>query len=135
MDTPPSTLTDVQKVAGGVELEVTFEDGHAERVKVRQLKIIKEFDRYLAVQDDETAEVELVCDKPKGWAETLAPESFDRIADLSQELNLPLFRNRYRRLRARSEAINPGLAARIEKEAVDRVSEAVAASPALSSRS
>lgn len=108
MDTTPPALTDVQKVAGGVEIEVTFEDGRKERVKVRQVKIITEFDAYLRVQDDEGAEVELVCDKPKGWAETLTSESFDAIAELSQDLNLPLFLKRYRRLKARSEAMNPG---------------------------
>jgi hypothetical protein len=126
MDDQPPAISDVQKVAGGVEIEVTYEDGTKEFVKVRQIKIIKEFDAYLRAQDDESAEVELVCSKPKGWAETLTAESFDAVAEKSQELNLPLFRNRYRRLQARSEAMNPGF---MGKAIRDVLAKARGASP------
>jgi hypothetical protein len=124
MDDSPSAISAVQKIAGGVEVEVTYDDGNKERVRVRQVKIIKEFDAYLRVQDEEGAEVELVCDKPKGWAETLTSESFDALAELSQELNLPLFLKRYRRLKARSEAMNPGF---MEKAQRDIAARALAA--------
>jgi hypothetical protein len=120
MDDQPPALSEVQKIAGGVEIEVTYQDGHTERVKIHQLSPIKDFQRYLEVQNNEIEEVELYCRRQSGWAESLTPESFDAIADKGQELNLPLFRNWYRRLKARSEAMNPGFFTRAIKSASEQ---------------
>jgi hypothetical protein len=130
MDEPPSALSEVQKVAGGVELEIAYEDGRTERVKVRQLSPIKDFDRYLAaMQNDEADSVELYCGREKGWAETLSAESFNAIANKGQELNLPLFRDSYRRLKARSEAINPGFLEKATSAALEKILHPEPASP------
>jgi hypothetical protein len=112
-------MDELKTIAGGVELEVEYLDGRTERVKVRQIRPI-ERQRYLDCFNDDSASIELFCGKEKGWADTLTPESFDLVADKGQELNLPLFRNWYRRLKARSEAMNPGLLAKAEETALER---------------
>lgn len=110
-------MSELTQLVGGEELDIRYADGREERVKVRVLPV-KERERYLEVMNDEAAQVELFCAREKGWAETLAPESYDAIADKGQELNLPLFQNWYRRLKGRSEAMNPGVLAKATENAV-----------------
>jgi len=79
-------------IAGGVEMEVTLLDGTKETVKVRQIPVSKVQSFVFAVGlGNESDCVELYCDKPKGWADTLAAASVDAVADKGQELNLPFF--------------------------------------------
>lgn len=122
MDEPQTPGSGLQKLVGGVEVDIEYLDGRPERVKVRYLPM-RQMARYLEVFQDEEATVELFCDKPKGWASTLCPDSYTAIADRGQELNLPLFRNWYRRLTARSEAINPGFLAKAQSEALKKLAE------------
>jgi hypothetical protein len=78
-------------VAGGVEMMVHYQNnGASETVKVRQIPISKVQDFLLGMANEALA-VELYCDKPKGWADTLTLESASAIADKGQELNRPFF--------------------------------------------
>lgn len=104
-------MSELAKLVGGVELDIEYLDGRPERVKVRHLPM-RQMERYLEIFNNEAACVELFCDREKGWADTLSPDSYGAIADKGQELNLPLFQNWFRRLKARSEAMNPGLVER-----------------------
>lgn len=128
-------------VVGGAELDIKYLDGREERVKVRQLTV-KSMDRYLEVFADESAAIELFCEKEKGWADRLSPESFDALIEKAEALNLPLFRNWYRRLTARSDIMNPGLVERAQKAAsaaieasVSRVTRSASTTSAPSSES
>jgi hypothetical protein len=76
-------------VAGGIDLTVNFQNGNgSEVVKVRQIPISK-LQEYLNGLGDEAKTIELYCDKPKGWADTLTLESATQIADKGQGLNSP----------------------------------------------
>lgn len=128
--------SDLTQLIGGEELDITYLDGRAaERIKVRVLPV-EERHRYLETMNNEAAQVELFCAREPGWAAKLSAESYDAIADKGQELNLPLFRNWYRRLNARTEALNPGLRERIEEKAIADAAAAIAeASPSINSAS
>jgi hypothetical protein len=79
-------------IAGGVELEVTHLDGTNETVKVRQIPISKVQQLLFALGVANEADcLELYCDKPKGWADTLIGASVNAVADKGQEINLPFF--------------------------------------------
>jgi hypothetical protein len=79
-------------VAGGVEMEVIFQDGTKENVKVRQIPLskIQEFSTAVAFSNMADA-VDLYCDKEKGWADRLSYESARAVMDKGCELNLPFF--------------------------------------------
>jgi hypothetical protein len=79
-------------IAGGVELEVTHLDGSKETIKVRQIPVsqIQQF-AFAISWGNESAAIELYCDKPKAWTDTLSFESASAIADKGQEINLPFF--------------------------------------------
>jgi len=84
-------------VAGGADLEIHYQrNGDKELVRVRQIPISK-IQAFLLAMGDEAATIELYCDKPKGWADTLSVESANAIADLGQELNLPFLNAWWRR--------------------------------------
>jgi hypothetical protein len=103
-------------INGGTEILVLFNDGkEPETVKVRQLpvKLMPEFSKTMG---NEPAQIELYCDKPSGWSETLTPESSNEIADLGLELNLDFFGKWFRRQKRTSEAMNPGISEKIQKE-------------------
>lgn len=89
--------TELVTIAGGVELVVTYQNnGASETVKVRQLPVSK-IQQFILTMADEAQSIELYCDKPKGWADTLTVESANAVADKGQELNLPFFAAWFRR--------------------------------------
>jgi hypothetical protein len=95
-------------IAGGVELEVAYQNnGHKEMVKVRQIPISK-IQNFVFALANEAEAIELYCDKPKGWADTLSVESASAIADKGQELNLPFFAAWFRRQIRWRESQQPG---------------------------
>lgn len=112
--------------------------GTKDRALVRKFRA-KSMDRYLVVQGNEGAAVELYCNRPRGWSDILTPESYTAIATAGQELNLPFFQGWYRRLKAAGEAMRPGLDRKVEEIAVAevqrRVEEAVASAPTTSAPS
>jgi hypothetical protein len=122
MDETPPTQSGSPSAARGVELDISFLDGRSERVIVRRLPI-RQMSVYLDCFQDEAASVELFCDQEKGWADKLTADSYTAIADKGQELNLPIFGNWYRRLTARSEAMNPGLLKKALDAALAKIQE------------
>jgi len=87
-------------IAGGVDLEVSYRDNHAagamEIVRVRQIPISK-LSEFLSAMGNEARAIELYCDKPSGWADTLTVESANAVADTGQEINLPFLNAWWRR--------------------------------------
>jgi hypothetical protein len=84
-------------IAGGVDLEVAFQNnGDREVVKVRQVPISK-IPEFLLAMGNEARAIELYCDKPSGWADTLTVESANAVADTGQEINLPFLNAWWRR--------------------------------------
>jgi hypothetical protein len=84
-------------IAGGVELEVAFQNnGDREVVKVRQVPISK-IPEFLLAMGNEARSIELYCDKPSGWADTLTVDSANAVADAGQEINLPFLNAWWRR--------------------------------------
>jgi hypothetical protein len=94
-------------IAGGVELEVTYQDGNKETVKVRQVPISK-IENFIFALANESQAIELYCDRQKGWADTLSIESASAIADKGQELNMPFFAAWFRRQMKWRESQQPG---------------------------
>jgi hypothetical protein len=97
MDEAEKQAQELITVAGGVEMEVNFQNnGDKETVKIRQIPISK-LQNFIMAMGDEAAAIELYCDKPKGWADKLTMESASAVADKGQELNLPFFAAWFRR--------------------------------------
>jgi hypothetical protein len=96
-------------IAGGVEMEVSFQNnGDKETVKVRQIPISK-IQNFIFAMSNEADAIEVYCDKPKGWADTLSIESASAVADKGQELNLPFFAAWFRRqMKWRESQQQPG---------------------------
>jgi hypothetical protein len=69
--------------------QVARRDGTAEEVRVR-LVSVRELPRFLTLQDDEAAVLELVCDRPAGWADGLAPAAHFELIGRARALNFPL---------------------------------------------
>ena len=85
------TAAELVVVSGGIEVEVHYQNnGAAETVKVRHIPISK-MQEFTTTIGDESRSIELYCDKPKGWADTLQPESASKIATKGQKLNGPFF--------------------------------------------
>ena len=77
---------------GGLKLTVHFEplaDGTpvlAEEIKVRQIPV-RDYDAGFAFLEDEPALVGFLCAKPKAWALTLAPASFEEVLEKGRLVN------------------------------------------------
>jgi len=93
MDQPAETKEDdLITVVGGAELEITRQDGSKETVKVRQIPLSKMQAFSMAVGFGNMSDaIDLYCDKPKGWGDTLSLESAKAVMDKGCELNLPFF--------------------------------------------
>ncbi|RME73424.1 MAG: hypothetical protein D6781_00410 [Verrucomicrobia bacterium] len=109
---PASTpeLTPEQRAAavtGGRELTARHADGSTEVVHVRLLPV-RLLGKYQQLAVDEAASVELFCDRPQGWADTLAEESFIEILSVGEELNLDPLSRYLARQTARMQKLNPG---------------------------
>jgi hypothetical protein len=130
-------MSDEQKVreelvtiAGGVELEVTYQNnGEKETVKVRQIPVSK-IQNFIMALANEAEAIELYCDKPKGWADTLSIESASAIADKGQELNLPFFGAWFRRQAKWRESQQQGAIAELEKKVEELITKSASASSA-----
>lgn len=98
-------------LSGGHDIEVTMLDGTKEAVRVRQLAI-RLMPKYLAIAEDESATVELFCDKPTGWADKLTPASFEEILRQGEEFNLDPLSCYAERVARRREKLFPGMTER-----------------------
>lgn len=108
---PPTMTT----LLGGEEITVTKLDGTTEVVKVRQLPISL-YPALGAVIDDELRMVELFCDRPAGWAETLAIKSYEAVIELGERINEGFF-GWPRRKQARAERVLPGITEKVRDNA------------------
>ena len=102
METPTKVINDLVILAGGVEIEVHHTEGETptETVKVRQLPLRRMAD-FGNLQANEGALIELFCNKPPNWADTLSLESAEEVVELGMRLNLdPFARWAERRLSA-----------------------------------
>jgi len=96
-DEEQKAASELITLAGGVEMEVTFQNnGAGEKVKVRQIPISK-MQEFILAMGDESHSIELYCDKPKGWADTLSVESANAVADKGQEINVPFLQAWWKR--------------------------------------
>jgi len=99
---------------GGVDLTVKKLDGTTEAVKVRQLPV-RLLQTYLLKLDDEAAAVELFCDKPEGWSDTLTIESFTAVVTEGERLNSETFFAWLQRRIARQERLVPNSTGEVGK--------------------
>ena len=93
---------------GGAEIEVTFNDGRREIVKIRQLplRLMAEYGR---AHGEEDKLIALFADRDAGWVESLTQESQEAVIEIGEQLNAdPFFRWTRRRLEAarRLEPLN-----------------------------
>lgn len=95
----------MSNILGGHNATVRMRDGTEEQVVVRQLPLSAMF-RYSQVQDDDAAHLELLCDKPSGWGDTVAEDSVDDILRLGDEQNADFFGRWLRRRSARLTRIS-----------------------------
>ncbi|HTI71462.1 MAG TPA: hypothetical protein VMF06_15930 [Candidatus Limnocylindria bacterium] len=75
---------------GGAGGEVEHEDGTREKVKVRPFKV-KEYKAARRHVDDEMRLVDMACDRPAGWSETLTPETYEVVAQVMGRMNVRFF--------------------------------------------
>jgi hypothetical protein len=131
MDEQTKQQQELVTIAGGVEMEVAYQNnGDREKVKVRQIPISK-IQNFIFAMGNESEAIELYCDKPKGWADTLSVESASAIADKGQELNLPFFKAWFRRQMKWRESQQPGGTTE-EKNELAASASASASSPSVS---
>jgi hypothetical protein len=116
-----NTLT---TVLGGTTLQVAFLDGKTESLLVRQLPF-SDMPRYMGCFEDEMASVELFCEKPAGWAETLTRESFEMVMTEGEKLNLDFLERYAARAAARRERVNPGQQEKLMSAAMSKIMPAV----------
>jgi|SRR5581483_8383162 len=118
-----SSPDDLITVNGGIDgIEVEHRDGSKEIVKVLEIPIrnLGEFAKALGL-GDELAQVEIYCDKPKGWGETLTNTSANQILNEGQRVNLPFFEDWCRRQFRWMESQKPGALRELEKTLTDAI--------------
>ena len=85
-------------------------------MKIRQLPVSL-YPAFLAAQDDEPKMVELLCDRPAGWADTLTPEAFEAIVIAGETLNTDFFSRWVQRRLSRQERLLPGITETLARSA------------------
>lgn len=73
---------------GGRPMTAHLLDGNTVDLRVRQLPL-RDYERAFALLDDEISLTAFCCDtgQPKAWAETLAPESYEDLRAVVEEVN------------------------------------------------
>lgn len=108
-------MTDsIATITGGRTMQARFTNGTTEDVFLRQVPI-RQMPTYLATMDDEPALLELVADKPKGWADGLTVESHAELITASEALNSDTFFAWLRRRVRRQESLAPGSSGELGK--------------------
>jgi len=83
-------------------ITVTKTDKSVELVEVKQLPV-KKYPDLLAAVDDEPKTVEIFCDKPTGWSDSLTNESIEQLLEEGNALNRDCFSRWLQRRFARYE--------------------------------
>jgi len=99
---------------GGRQMAAAFRDGTTEVVNVRQLPV-RLLPKYLATIDEEAERIELLTDKPAGWADKLTPASHLELLEAGEELNAEDFFAWLRRKVQRQERLAPGSSGELGK--------------------
>jgi hypothetical protein len=86
-DNGPSS---VETLLGGTTMTACFEDGHKETVTVRQVPL-RQYRALMESQTDEFRWLEIVCDKPEGWAETMRPADYNLLFTEAERINSDFF--------------------------------------------
>lgn len=108
-------MTDsIVTIAGGRTITARFTDGTTAEVFLRQVPI-RLLPKYLAALDDEPALLELVADKPAGWADNLTVESHVELVAASEALNSDTFFAWLTRRVKRQESLAPGSSGELGK--------------------
>jgi hypothetical protein len=94
---------------GGKPFTVKLAGGASETVIVRALGI-REFEKYLALFENEPEVAEMLCDKPAGWADKLEPGSLGDLVTFGEEVNAPFFQPWVSRRMSRKERLLKGIA-------------------------
>jgi hypothetical protein len=137
-------------VLGGIEIEIkhkpesAFDEaelkelekflpllGTTEKIMIRQIRA-RDIPAYHRALGQEEICAELFCRKEAGWAATLDYDSFEKVMDTGQDLNLPFWSAWFRRWQAREKATAPGMANIVEKmlaEAAARIATKPSPSP------
>jgi hypothetical protein len=101
---------------GGMEFEADLAVGGTEKVFIRQIPI-RQMPRMLAALEDENRLVELFCDKPEGWSDTLTVESFEKLVTEGERLNADFFSRWVQRRLTRQEKVMPGITEKLARNA------------------
>ncbi|MCL4181228.1 MAG: hypothetical protein KJ072_26225 [Verrucomicrobia bacterium] len=101
---------------GGAELEVNLVAGGTEKVFVRQIPV-RLMPQMLAYLENENQLVELFCDRPEGWSDSLAVESFEKVVLEGERLNSDFFSRWVQRRLIRQEKVMPGITERLARNA------------------
>lgn len=101
---------------GGIQLEVALVTGGTETVFIRQLPV-RLMPQMLASLEDENRLVELFCDRPEGWSDNLAAESFEKVVLEGERLNADFFSRWVQRRLTRQEKVMPGITAQLARNA------------------
>jgi hypothetical protein len=101
---------------GGAEIEVHLVAGGTEKVFVRQIPV-RLMPQMLANLEDENRLVELFCDKPDGWSDSITPESFEKVVFEGERLNADFFSRWVHRRLTRQEKVMPGITERLARNA------------------
>lgn len=109
-------MNDLETIRGGVDLEVQLIGGGTETVFVKQIPI-RQMPQLLAALEDEPRMVEIFCDRPEGWSDTLTPESFERLVAEGDRLNAVFFSRWLRRRLDRQERLLPGITEQLARNA------------------
>jgi hypothetical protein len=129
-------MSELTTILGGKEIEIKYQDGSTQTIKVRELPI-KKLDEFLQKIGDEDACIELYANQSAGWAATLSRESWEAVLDLGESLNLDFFMRRAKARIERQEKLMPGLKQKIieaqEKAIQGAVSHSLNSAPASSS--
>jgi len=108
-------MTDsIATITGGRTMQARYTDGTGGEVFLRQVPI-RLLPKYLAALDDEPAMLELVADKPTGWADKLTIESHTELVAASEALNSDTFFAWLTRRVKRQESLAPGSSGELGK--------------------
>jgi hypothetical protein len=105
-----------ETLVGGLEVEVALTAGGKEKVFIRQIPV-RLMPQMLASLEDENRLVELFCEKPEKWSDTLTVESFEKLVTEGERLNADFFSRWVQRRLSRQEKVMPGITEKLARSA------------------
>jgi len=102
---PEETAQDkMATLFGGKQMQIRTLAGASEEITIRKLPVSL-CERLLALTDDEAGTIELLCDKPKGWSDSLDRDDAVRILEEGDRLNADFFQSWFLRRLKRLERL------------------------------